>query len=334
MLDSKEQSFHLPGLQIEKITAFSKAVQYDLSLDVKVHTEGTVAQLMYRKALFERITVERLIEEWAGILLEMIANPGGAVVRDMGMPHTIAVGRKTVRPSFTAPRSELEQRLAQIWQEVLQIDRVGVDDEFFELGGHSLLALRLFTRIEQETGTQLPLSTLFEKTTIASLALMIDAERSGVSWDCLIPIQPKGDRPPVFLVHGIGGGVLGYRDLTNAFGDDRPFLGLQAAGQDGREAYDLTVKEMASRYIGAMRAFQPQGPYRIGGYCFGGVVAYEMACQLSGVGEKVSLLALFESSLVDTADTRASLHAAGWCHLEKHPCLAAGLCKDGTEFSF
>jgi thioesterase domain-containing protein len=95
----------------------------------------------------------------------------------------------------------------------------------------------------------------------------------------------------------VGGGVLGYRDLVNALGENQPFYGLQAFGQDNHETCDTSIESMASRYIDAIRSFQPKGPYKIGGYCFGGVVAYEMACQLEKMGEQVSLLAIFEGFL-------------------------------------
>jgi thioesterase domain-containing protein len=112
---------------------------------------------------------------------------------------------------------------------------------------------------------------------------------------------------PFFAIHGIEGGVLGYRDIALALGNDQPFLGLQAVGLDGRQAYDESVEAMAARYIEVMRVCQPRGPYRIGGYCFGGVVAYEMARQLERIGEHVSVLAMFESSMPESGEIRVSL---------------------------
>ncbi len=113
-------------------------------------------------------------------------------------------------------------------------------------------------------------------------------------WRTLISIQPNGARPPFFCVHGFGGGVLGYADLARLLGPDQPFYGLQAAGLDGDESPDLTVAAMATRYVAVMRSVQPRGPYRIGGYCFGGVVAFEMARQLESQGDAVALLAIME----------------------------------------
>jgi thioesterase domain-containing protein/acyl carrier protein len=309
VLDSAGSSLRLSGLEIGTIPVFSEAVQYDLSLELMVSSSQTRGRLMYRTVLFERSTAERLSADVLAILTELTTDPENKIslegsAKQVGGGWTVP---ESVHPPYAAPRSDLERKLAQIWQEVLEVERIGIHDEFFELGGHSLLALRLFTRIEQETGTSLPLSTLFGTTTIASLAGLIEGEAKDAAWEILVPIQPKGSKPPFFSIHGVEGGVLGYRDLAIALGEDQPFLGLQAKGLDGREAHDSTVEELAACYIEVMRSWQPTGPYRMGGYCFGGVVAFEMARQLEKVGERVSVLAVFEGSMPDSEDIRVPL---------------------------
>jgi thioesterase domain-containing protein len=170
---------------------------------------------------------------------------------------------------------------------------VGVQDDFFALGGHSLMAIRLFSLIETEFGRKLPVTLLFESPTIAHLA---QALRSGEpdQWSTLVPIQTKGARPPLFLVHGFGGGVLGYAELARGLGDDQPVYGLQAVGVDGRGTPHETVEEMAAHFVEVIRAQQSQGPYYLGGYCFGGIVAYEVARQLEAQQQPVALVAIFE----------------------------------------
>lgn len=299
-------SLHLPHVTVEMLPAFNHAVQYDLALEVTVRANQPTGRLMYRKVLFEPNTVKRLAAEFVELLREISETPENSVGRAAWESVSgTQNNRNTTRPAYVAPRNDLESRLALIWEDVLGIENVGIHDGFFEIGGQSLLALRLFTRIEQETGTNLPLSTLFQTTTIARLARLISGE-AGSEWDCLVPIQPNGSKQPFFCVHGIGGGVIGYRDLSTFIGEDQPFYGLQAVGQDGSVPYDLTIEAMASRYIDVMRSQQPQGPYRIGGYCFGGVVAYAMACKLERMGEKVSLLAIFEGAMADGMDARVS----------------------------
>jgi thioesterase domain-containing protein/acyl carrier protein len=193
-----------------------------------------------------------------------------------------------------APAGKTEARLAQLWAEVLGLGAVGIHDDFFALGGHSLLGVRLFARIEDEFGRRLPLSLIFSAPTVAQLAQQIDAGADTQRSSIVATIQPGGDKPPFFCVHGFGGGVLGYGELARQLGSEQPFYGLQARGHDGREEPDKTVEAMATRYIEAMRSIQPQGPYRIGGYCYGGVVAYEMARQLEAMGEETVLVAVIE----------------------------------------
>lgn len=308
VLDPSESMLRLPGVIVEKIDVFNNAVQYDLSLELSGSSEPLSGKLLYRKVLFERNTVERLVDEYVRILEELVFDVDSKLnPDDYEQPMEIEHDKEnvTVVP-HVLPRTDLEYRIAQIWQNVLNVERIGIHDNFFELGGHSLLALRLFTRIEQETGTSMPLSTLFKATTIAQLARLIDDGIMDKTSDCLVPIQPMGAKIPFFCVHGVEGDVFGYRDLVNALGDDQPVIGLQANGWDYPESYDRTIAQMAARYIDAMKSYQATGPYRIGGYCFGGIVAYEMACQLEKMGEKVSLLAVFEGSTPVEGDRSAS----------------------------
>jgi amino acid adenylation domain-containing protein len=196
--------------------------------------------------------------------------------------------------AVSAPTTPVEEKLAALWAEVLGLPSVSIHESFFDLGGHSLLAVRLFARIEDEFGVRLPLALLFRSQTIAELAPHLAQPDAPQEWPTLVAIQTSGVRPPFFCVHGFGGGVVGYVDLARLLGPDQPFYGLQAAGLDGNEAPDLRVEDMATRYIAAMRSVQPHGPYRMGGYCFGGVVAFEMARQLEAQGEQAALVAIME----------------------------------------
>ena len=192
-----------------------------------------------------------------------------------------------------APVGDIEHRLARLWENVLGIERVGVHDDFFALGGHSLMAIRLFSQIEAEFGRKLPITLLFESPTIAHLAQALRAEQTA-DWSTLVPIQSGGARPPLFLVHGFGGGVVGYAELARGLGDDQPVYGLQAVGLDGRTPPHETVEEMAAHFVDVVRSQQSQGPYYLGGYCFGGIVAFEVARQLEAQGQPVALVAIFE----------------------------------------
>jgi amino acid adenylation domain-containing protein len=190
-----------------------------------------------------------------------------------------------------APRTELEKKLASIWEGLLP-GPVGIQDNFFENGGNSLLAVRLMAHIRQAAGRELPLATLFEKPTIELLAAAIsetDGEMT-TGRGALVPIQTGGTNAPLFFVHPVSGNVLCYAELSRKLGPDQPFYGLQVPpGTQPR-----TLEEMATAYIQALKERQPQGPYRLGGWSMGGVIAFDMARQLRAAGEQVSLLALVD----------------------------------------
>jgi len=193
---------------------------------------------------------------------------------------------------FAAPRDDLELRLADIWQNLLGVERVGIRDDFFDLGGHSLLGVRMFAEIENRFGIRVPLATLMKAPTVERLADVLRNGGHPQPGRSLVAIQSAGSRPPLFCVHGHFGEILFYRDLARRLGPDQPFFALQAQGLAGKPAHQ-TIQAMAADYLREIRSVQPQGPYFIGGYCFGAVVAFEMAHQLLAQGQDVALLALF-----------------------------------------
>jgi aspartate racemase len=197
--------------------------------------------------------------------------------------------------SYAAPRDAIEERLAHLWEHVLSVPRIGIGDNFFELGGHSLLALRLMRRLEHDLGRNLPPAILFQAPTIEKLAAVLRNEEGAARWCSLVPIQPEGSKPPFFCVHGLGGHVLRFGALAHHLGNDRPFYGIQAYGLAGGNAPHTSVEEMAAHYVSEIRKMQPEGPYLLGGYSFGGAVAYEMARQLSTKNQPVAFLALLDS---------------------------------------
>jgi thioesterase domain-containing protein len=153
----------------------------------------------------------------------------------------------------------------------------------------------MFAQIEKTFKIKLPLATLYDAPTIEELAKILRGETAASGWSPLVAIQVAGSRPPLFCMHGAGGTVLMYRDLSRRLGEDQPFYGLQAQGLDGGSSPLTKVEEMAALYVEEIRRVQSHGPYFLGGYCLGGTVAFEVAQQLRAGGETVALLALFDT---------------------------------------
>jgi len=202
---------------------------------------------------------------------------------------------------FVAPTTLLEERLAAIWSELLDVEAIGIHDDFFELGGETDLAARMLLSIETELGVDVPLHRFLQKATVAGLAGCVGSLRDKAMFpekgSPLVAIQPQGSKPPFFCVHSASGTVLSFGQLARHLGQERPVYGLEARGLDGNEPPCADVNSMAADYLAAIRDVQPQGPYLLGGWSMGGLVAYEMARRLEADGESVALLALFDSQL-------------------------------------
>jgi amino acid adenylation domain-containing protein len=226
-------------------------------------------------------------------LAQIPVTPGGKVDRAALM---LLDSGAVENRSHVAPRTEIEAQLAEIWRQVLNIERVGVYDNFFDLGGHSLLSVRLMAVIHKKLGQELPLSSLFQAPDIAGQAQLL--QQNAQPWTPLVCLQPNGDMAPLFCVHAVAGNVLCYQELSRHMGERRPFYGLQAPDIDSG-AHTGSIEGLAALYVAAIRSVQAQGPYHLGGWSMGGVIAYEMARQLQQAGEQVGSLALMESYTPD-----------------------------------
>lgn len=211
---------------------------------------------------------------------------------------------KSERPAGAAggarsmARTATERILTTIWADLFQVETVGTDANFFEIGGHSLVAARLFARIEQSFGRKLPLSTLLRAPTIEQLAAVVE-QSEPPSRSALVPIQPHGRKRPLFCVSGIGGDVLGLATLGRHLGDDQPVFALRPAPSDAHACASIEVR--AARYVEEILTVDPHGPYRLAGYSSGGILAFEMARQLTSDGHEVALLAIFDQCPLEQA---------------------------------
>ncbi len=266
------------------------------------------------EAELRRFVAGRLIEFKAPrrivAVAELPKGPTGKVQRlALAKQLNLQPAPAPASPAFTPPADELEARLARLWSRLLGGAAIGRHDNFFDLGGHSLLAGGLLTQMEAEFGQALPTSLLVEAPTVAELAAALRRPAAAAPKNGgLVPLQPRGHRRPFFCVHDIGGDVLRLAELARLMGADQPFYALEAEGFNGAAAPHGEVPGMAAHYLRAVRRLQPHGPYYLGGYCFGGVVAYEMACQLSRQGQRVAALVIFEGY----APSRSRQGAPSW----------------------
>jgi arthrofactin-type cyclic lipopeptide synthetase C len=194
---------------------------------------------------------------------------------------------------FEAPADALEQTLASLWAEVLKLEQVGRHDSFFELGGHSLLAIRLVNLME-EAGLQVSLAELFQHASVGSIAAMLRQRTDEpVRETSVITVRGAGSQPPLFLVHEFSGMDVYFPALGQHLPGDYPIYGLPGIALG--EPHLNTLEGLAARLVGLIRGLQPHGPYRIAGWSFGGVLAYEVAMQLLGLDEPVAFLGLIDS---------------------------------------
>ncbi|HTQ79751.1 MAG TPA: alpha/beta fold hydrolase, partial [Thermoanaerobaculia bacterium] len=218
---------------------------------------------------------------------------------------------------YVAPRDRTELELVALWEELLGVRPIGIRDDFFAIGGHSLLAMRLVARVQERFGRSVPLAALLGAGTVEELARLVRQGDGAAFSSPLVALRGSGPalrgsgpalsasgvalsalgtRPPFFCVHPGGGGVLCYRELAEELGPEQPFYGFQARGLDGEDVPEgLEIADLARRYVTALQSFQPHGPYLLGGWSFGGLVAFEMARQLQEAGESVARLVLLDT---------------------------------------
>jgi thioesterase domain-containing protein/acyl carrier protein len=197
----------------------------------------------------------------------------------------------SVKPEATSSMVEV---LTPIWQRVLQLPSIGVDDNFFDLGGDSSLALQLFNEIAQSCDRELPPVTIYQAPTIAALAALLE-QPAAPRFPTLVLLKPGAETPPVFIAHGLGGSVMDFFQPVRLIATDHPIYGMQARGIDGVDEPLERIEDMADFYLDAIKSLQPRGPYLLVGYSLGGLVVLEMAQRLSASGEKVALLAMLDA---------------------------------------
>ncbi len=215
------------------------------------------------------------------------------------LPHPDTV--ELITGQYVAPRNELEEKLAAIWQDVLEVDQVGIHDDFFELGGHSLLAVRLVASIRKALEIELPLNDVFIFPTIAALATNLSKLNSPSLQSAiqkikyLVPLKTNGNKIPLYIICGGGGTARRFRKFADMMDDDQPVYVLQPI-VDHKDVRQMgSMEEIAEKFIAEIFINNPDGPFALSGHCVGGIIAFEMARQLQEKGKTVHMLAMFDT---------------------------------------
>jgi len=221
-----------------------------------------------------------------------IAGSGKVDLNALPPPHT----EEARLAAFRTPSDDHECELLAIWQEVLELPKIGIDDDFFELGGTSLQVLTVFLEIEARLGFSLSPTNILQAPTVARLAKVIRATKGIAAAQSLVPLRASATGLPLFLLSGWAA-IWIYRHLLKDLKSDRPVFGLQPLPLDGKHHIPRTIESVAADYVTEIRRVQPQGPYFLAGYSFGGLVSFAIAQQLVREGECVSFLGLIDTEL-------------------------------------
>jgi thioesterase domain-containing protein len=277
------------------------AAKFDYLLDLADTKDGWRGSVKYRADLFDTAGVRRLIAGYQAALEAVTGNPDLPLDQLPVECPAVAAVVAEARREFVAPRDEAERQMAQLWAEVFRLPAVGVHDNFFELGGTSLLAAQLLERVRAATGKRLRLTTLFELPTVAQVTAALRTGAAGRG-STLVALKPAGALPPLFCFPGAAGNAMAFRELWSLLNPDQPvYATTEEKDLEGNPAAFAVLESLAADYLKDVRAMQPQGPYYFAGLCFGGLLAYEMACQLESQGERMACLLLLDPPPPGTA---------------------------------
>lgn len=238
---------------------------------------------------------EYMVPMYYTVIESIPMTPNGKVNRKALPPPDTGADASELESKQTEPRNQLEMQLQLIYRKLLSHENFDINSNFFDIGGDSLSAIKLALEIEKNTGCKVPVEELYKSSSIVAIAGFIQSHGTRERiWTPVVRLGGEGNKTPLFLIHTTPGDILGYINLINHL-DDRPVYGIQALGLHEPEHAHKTIESMAAYYIEQMIKIAPDGPYYLCGWCFGGIVAYEMAQQLIKMAKKVAFLCLIET---------------------------------------
>ena len=313
------------GLEIVPLRSESPGAVFEMMFAIVDRAEeGPRLQLEYNPRYFKASTIQGYLNTYVDLLSAALSSPE-AGLHELKLPlspdnqavvpvaasaqddRTQAQSQFADDEPYFPPSDGLESQIADIWQRTLNIPRISVRANFFSLGAGSLAALRLITKMNRVFAMELGLASLISASTIESVAELIRRRLAPNTSSSLVPLQPGGTNPPLYIVHGVGGNVVNFYGLALRMGADQPVYGIQSQALVANQPALLHLKDMATHYIEDIRRVQPHGPYKLLGYSFGGTVVLEMAHQLRRMGEEVAMLGMIDSKSKDYEEALSRL---------------------------
>ncbi|MFP4122418.1 amino acid adenylation domain-containing protein [Coleofasciculus sp.] len=311
LLNVPQRDFELPGLKITDKRFNKGAAICDLVFLVEPKMQGLQCSIEYNTDLYNDQTITRLIGHFQQLLQEILTHPEQRIKH---LPLLTEAEATQLSPQwhpsadealsvpdtactenhFVEPRNEIERQLQKIWETVFNLKPISIRDNFFELGGHSLLGLRLFSKIQQQTGQDLPVTTVFESPTIEKLAKILQTKQEIIPESSVVTINPNGNKPPLFFVNSIN---YAWK-LSSYFPKYQPVYSVnifEIIDYLTQNFSQFTLNDIAHKFIEDMRQIQPQGPYYLVAYCNDSYLAFEIAQQLHCQGETVNFLGLIDA---------------------------------------
>ncbi|GAB3327494.1 hypothetical protein GCM10027299_28180 [Larkinella ripae] len=317
--EDQTKDWQLDELVVDTLLLDQQVAKFDLHVSFRETNGGVNVTFNYRPDLFSATAIVQMADDFVAVLKALVAHPDQPILNVLGLdqiqPTLPALNRDASEieanslDELWAPQSvdaPLIDWLQTTWCWLLEVPSLGLDDDFFEMGGHSLLAFQMIAELQKKIGRTLPVGSVFANPTIRKLAAYLKTRHADLVWESLVAVKPQGRRAPLYLVHPVSGDVGYAYQLAPYLPDDQPVFALRAVGLDGIGTPFTTIEAMAAYYVKLILEKQPDGPYALGGYSLGGIVAYEMARQLKQRGKEVSLLAIIDSYPV--SPTRSHSH--------------------------
>lgn len=300
------QPARLPGLTMTPLRSASGGAVFEWTLGAIEEADGVRLCLEYNSALFDPATIDRTLEQYQTVLEEAAAAPQMRLSEFSVSTNAPRAPENAAPPASGqgTPYLTLHFQMIEIWQELLEVSPIGIHDDFFALGGNSLLALQMLARVEAACGQALTPAALFQNATVEHLANELLTGQGGGQAPAILTVQAAGAKTPLFYLHGdlTGGGYYTMK-LARGLGVEQPFYTLPPVDVNAT-AGRPSIAEMAAAHIAAIRSVRPQGPYAVGGFCLGGLIAFEVAQQLAAAGEAVERLVIIDAAIENTGFKR------------------------------